>query len=99
MTRKKFSADDTLLNPSLIIEILSPTAQSYDRGDKFAAHRSIPSLHEYWTVAQDSMLLEHWTIVNGHWTLTEYTSPEDLITHPELEISLSDIYRDIKFAA
>jgi Uma2 family endonuclease len=43
---RAFDAYDTLLNPILIVESLSPSTQSYDRGDKFASYRSIPSLQE-----------------------------------------------------
>jgi Uma2 family endonuclease len=96
---RAFDAHDTLLNPILIIEALSPTTQSYDRGDKFASYRSIPSLQEYWTVAQDQIHVERWTIVNAHWTLTEYAHPQDALVHPHFEIALSDIYRDIQFMA
>jgi len=78
----KFGPYDTLLNPILIAEVLSPSTQDYDRGGKFASYRSIPSLQEYWTVAQDSILVERWTIVDAHWTLTEYSCPEDLIETP-----------------
>ena len=92
-----FEAYDTLLNPILIIEVLSPTTQTYDRGDKFASYRSIPSLQEYWTIAQDEIHVERWTIVNGHWTLTEYSHSQDSLVHPNFEITLSDIYRDIEF--
>lgn len=61
---------DTLLNPTVIIEILSPTTQDYDRGSEFSSYRSIPSLEEYWTIAQDRVHVERRTIVNHHWTLT-----------------------------
>ena len=94
---EKFGSYDTLLNPIFIVEVLSPSTQDYDRGGKFVAYRSIPSLQEYWTVAQDRIQVERWTIVNGHWTLTEYNAPEQLISRPDLEVSLADIYRDIQF--
>lgn len=92
---EKFGSYDTLLNPILIAEILSPSTQDYDRGSKFAAYRSIPSLQEYWTIAQDTVLIERWTIVNGHWTLTEYSSLGETISHPNFEVSTSEIYFDI----
>jgi len=44
---------DVLLNPSLIVEVLSASTQAYDRGDKFALYRKIPSLREYLPVSQD----------------------------------------------
>jgi Uma2 family endonuclease len=49
---------DTLLNPVLIIEILSETTEAYDRGDKSQAYRSITTLNEYALVSQDRMHIE-----------------------------------------
>ncbi|MFY9825215.1 MAG: Uma2 family endonuclease [Thermoanaerobaculia bacterium] len=51
---------DTLLNPDVIIEVLSPSTEDYDRGPKFAHYRSIPSLREYVMVAQDRVQVEHY---------------------------------------
>src|SRR5690242_1556857 len=51
---------DTLLNPTLIVEILSPSTEAYDRGAKFGYYRALPSLREYLLVAQDQVLLEHY---------------------------------------
>jgi Uma2 family endonuclease len=49
----------TLLNPTVIIEVLSPSTEKFDRGDKFIAYQKIASLQEYLLVAQDKMLVEH----------------------------------------
>lgn len=51
---------DTLLNPTLIVEILSPTTEAYDRGKKFPAYRSIPTFSEYLLVAQDETMVEYY---------------------------------------
>ena len=51
---------DTLLNPDVIIEVLSPSTEDYDRGPKFAHYRSISSLREYVLVAQDRVQVEHY---------------------------------------
>ena len=50
---------DTLTNPKVIIEILSPTTEDYDRGRKFSHYRSIPSFCEYLLIAQDRIHAEH----------------------------------------
>src|SRR5205809_2192753 len=52
---------DTLLNPIVIIEVLSDSTRDYDRGRKFQHYRALPSLQEYLTVAQDTPHIEHWT--------------------------------------
>jgi hypothetical protein len=52
--------DDTLLNPRLILEVLSDATREYDRGTKWEHYRSLPSLTEYLTVAQDTPHIEHW---------------------------------------
>src|SRR5207302_11009756 len=60
---RQFEAErrDTLLNPTLIIEVLSPTTEAYDRGDKFAHYRRMESLREYVLIAQDRVRLERYT--------------------------------------
>ena len=50
---------DTLLNPTVLIEVLSPSTEAYDRGGKFAAYRKIASLREYLLIAQDHPSIEH----------------------------------------
>jgi Uma2 family endonuclease len=52
---------DTILNPVLLIEVLSDSTRDYDRGRKFEYYRMLPSLIEYLTVAQDKPHVEHWT--------------------------------------
>lgn len=65
---------DTLLDPVLIVEVLSPSAADYDRGGKFAHYRSIPSLVDYLTVSQDRAHVERSTRVQdveNRWILDE----------------------------
>ena len=64
---------DTLLNPVVIVEVLSPTTEGYDRGLKSARYRSIPTLVEYVLVAQDRCHVEHLVrqTDGGHWLLEE----------------------------
>ena len=62
---------DTLLNPTLLIEVLSPSTEAYDRGKKFAHYRKIASLREYLLVAQDQPNIERYVRQGDVWILSE----------------------------
>ncbi len=63
---------DTLLNPTLIVEVLSPSTESYDRGKKFTHYRAVPSLAEYVLVAQDEPRVDLYTKQqDGRWLLSD----------------------------
>lgn len=70
---------DTLLNPCLIIEILSPSTEDYDRGLKFDRYRRMPSLLEYVLVAQDRISVERFTRGTRRWKMTHLGRREDLL--------------------
>jgi len=73
--RPEFKDDkrDVILNPRVIVEVLSPSTELYDRGDKFANYRTISSLRHYIMVAQDKPLVEVYTRQDdGSWALREY---------------------------
>lgn len=72
---------DTLLNPSVIVEVLSPSTEAYDRGEKFAQYRGLPSLREYVLVAQDRVRVEHFARHDLGWF---YTALDDLDATLEL---------------
>ena len=55
------TSKDTVLNPVVLIEVLSESTSDYDCGCKFEFYRTLPSLKEYLTVAQDKPHIEHWT--------------------------------------
>lgn len=88
---------DTLLNPSIVIEILSPSTEAYDRGDKFAHYRRLPSLVEYVLIAQDKVRVEHYIRQDRRWVLTELDSLEDTLglVSIQCEISLREIYAKV----
>jgi Uma2 family endonuclease len=89
------SRTDTILNPALIIEVLSQSTSDYDRGDKFKTYRSIASFQEYWLVDQYQMQVEQYCKTDNHyWLYRTYEKVEDLIQSPtlELEMALKDIY-------
>ena len=71
---------DTLLNPVLIIEVLSDSTEQYDRGAKFRHYRTLPSLQDYLLVAQTECRVEHYVREAGsRWLLTEYGDLNDMI--------------------
>lgn len=92
--------NDTLLNPTVIVEVLSPSTESYDRGEKFAHYRRLPSLREYLLVAQDRMRVEHYLRGDEHWILTELNEPEALLELPTIDcgVLLKDIYDKVDLA-
>jgi Uma2 family endonuclease len=66
---------DTLLNPTVVVEVLSPSTESYDRGRKSQGFRSLPSLREYLLIAQDAVHVEQYVRQpDGRWILSEEAS-------------------------
>ena len=87
---------DTLLNPVLIAEVLSPTTEDYDKGRKFDGYRSIPSLKEYLTVAQEQVHIDRWAVINGIWSLVgSYKQLTDVLSLEIISIPLTEIYRNV----
>lgn len=85
---------DTLLNPMLIVEVLSDSTEAYDRGKKFRDYRSIESLTEYLLVSQDESRIEQYVRQSdGNWLLTEKRFLEDVLTLVTLECTL--VLRDV----
>lgn len=90
----------SLLNPVVVIEILSESTEAYDRGKKFTHYRLIPSLREYVLVSQDHCQVETYMRSDvGRWIYSSAESLEDVVTIDSLDsdISLSEIYRWIVF--
>ena len=90
---------DTLVNPKLIVEVLSDSTEAYDRGAKFAHYRSIPSLSEYVLVSQNERRIEHYRRVDGgHWLLTEVKGLDGSLALPALGcvLRISDVYEDVE---
>ena len=86
---------DTLLNPTLLIEVLSPTSEAYDRGKKFEHYRSVESLAEYLLVAQDALRIEQYLRQpDGRWLFSAVTGREATIPLPSIqcELSLAEVY-------
>ncbi len=92
---------DTLTNPTIIFEVLSPTTELFDRGGKFLSYQSLPSLREYVLVAQDRMRIEHFSRQPklGQWLLTviEDSDAELLLPTIDIRLSLNEIYAKVTF--
>ena len=91
---------DTLLNPILLIEVLSETTESYDRGKKFQHYRSIETLQEYVLVAQDEARIEKYVKTgDGFWLLSEAVGLESEIEFASIEcrIALREVYDKVNF--
>ncbi len=92
--------NDTIVNPVVIVEVLSDSTKNYDRGQKFQYYRMLSSLKEYVTVAQDEIHLERHIRGNaGEWILTEFGKLEDVVELQSINASLplSEVYRRIDF--
>jgi Uma2 family endonuclease len=90
---------DTLLNPTVIIEVLSPSTEAYDRGAKAAYYRRLPALAEYVLVAQDQMHVEHFARQGAGWLLIEMSAPNAILRLPALDaaLPLTAIYANVEF--
>ena len=92
---------DILLNPTLIVEVLSPSTEAYDRGEKFEHYQQIASLKEYILVSQDKVHVEQYRRQGEQWLLTEFREIEEVLSlfSIDCELRLRDVYRRVKFAS
>ncbi|MBI5591340.1 MAG: Uma2 family endonuclease [Deltaproteobacteria bacterium] len=93
---------DTLLNPDVIVEVLSQSTEAYDRGDKFQNYRALPSLSEYILVHQDTRHVEHYARQpDSSWRFLEYFKPEDgfQIRSIGCALKLEEIYEKVDMFA
>ena len=91
---------DTLLNPIVIVEVLSPSTAAYDRGEKFAHYRQLTSLQDYVLVSQHRFCVEHHWRQGRQWEYTEFRSHEDVLPLISIgcQIALRDIYTRVTIA-
>ncbi len=81
--------EDTLLNPTAIIEVLSPSTEGYDRGKKFAHYRTLDSLKEYLLIAQDEPCIEQYVRQpDGNWLLHEAGDVTETVALPSVNCTL-----------
>ncbi len=91
---------DTLLNPILLIEVLSPSTEAYDRGQKFRHYRTLGRLREYLLVSQDAVHIEHYSRQDDqHWLLTDVVGLEATLKLPAIDciLPLTDVYERVRF--
>lgn len=96
------SKEDTLLNPSIIIEILSPSTETYDRSKKFHNYRSILSLREYILIAQDDYHIERFARQNDNtWVFSEAVTREGQLSLTTIQCTLllAEVYEKVVFSA
>ena len=89
---------DTLLNPVLIVEVLSDSTESYDRGQKFGHYRKVPSLTEYVLVSQREYAIEQYVRQpDGPWLRSDARSLKGKLNLPSIEcsIQLAEIYERV----
>jgi len=86
---------DTLTSPAIIIEVLSSSTETYDRGKKSQHYRTIPSLQEYLLVAQDAQHIEHFVRYSAHqWLFSEVTKERGKLQIASIDctLQLEDVY-------
>lgn len=91
---------DTLVNPVMIAEVLSKSTKGYDRDEKFAAYRTIPSLQEYILIDQYTMHIEqYFKTDNNQWIFSEFTDGNINLNLASIscQMTLSDIYDKVDF--
>lgn len=89
---------DVLLNPQIIIEVLSSSTALYDRSEKFDCYKKIPSLGKYMLIDSQKMWVEVFEKTPQGWLGNTYKLPEDVINIAKCELILEDIYRNLKFS-
>ena len=90
----------TLINPTVIIEVLSPSTERYDRGMKFQNYRTIPSLQDYLLISQNDHHIEHYMRQeNGEWLLRDATGLAAIIVIRSIDctLKLEDVYEKVEF--
>ena len=94
--------DDTVVNPTLIVELLSDSTEAYDRGKKFENYRQIPELREYLLVSQKEPRIEQFVRQeNEQWLLREAAGLAATLSLPSLEIniSLAEVFAGVQLVA
>ena len=87
------------VNPTVLLEVLSPSTERYDRGVKFDQYRKLNSLREYVLISQDAMAVDLYRLNSGLWVFHSLRGEEAVLSLAStgIEIPLSDIYRGVNF--
>jgi Uma2 family endonuclease len=92
---------DTLLNPRVVVEVLSDSTEKYDRGTKFAHYRRMPSVQEYVLVSPDRPLVERYVRQDdASWLLTVFSDLAQSFAFGSIDaqVALAEIYRGVAFS-
>lgn len=92
--------EDTITNPRVVVEVLSPSTQRDDRGAKFRQYQQLASMQEYVLVAQDEPVVERFTRqADGSWALVSFVGLEAVLafTSVPVQVPLADIYAGVEF--
>jgi Uma2 family endonuclease len=96
----EFEDEDNLLNPTVLVEVLSENTETYDRCTKFEFYKKIPTLREFLFIADDHYLVEQYVrIDNRIWRLTFWDRLQDVVKLPSLncELAVAEIYDKVEF--
>lgn len=99
--KAEFDSDGILTNPVILFEVLSPSTEAYDRGEKFQRYKQISSLREYVMIAHKKPQIDVFFKTDaGFWRIDSYAGLDDVMELRSLgiQIKLADIYRRIEFA-
>ena len=94
----RYDPDDryAIENPTLLVEVLSPSTADYDRGGKFVHYRSLESLREYLIVSLEPKLVEvHRRLDQGKWLMVEIDAGEIELTSIDVQLAWDDLWRDL----
>lgn len=94
--------EDTLLNPTVLVDVLSPSTEAYDRGAKFEFYRTLASFSDYLLIAQDRPFIEHFARQPGdRWLLSAYEGLDAVAPIPAIgcELRLADVYDKVTWPA
>ena len=89
----------TLTNPTLVVEVTSPSSEKYDTGMKSTMYRSLPSIKAYLVVDQSQVFVQLYTRQDDGWLLQEFDKRDQIIPLPMIkaDLPLNEVYRDVNF--
>ena len=93
---------DTVINPQVIIEVLSKSAKSYDRSDKFQFYQTLPTFQEYILIDQSRIYVEQYCkLANKRWSYCQYDEEDTALVFDffKVEVPLADMYEKVDFEA
>jgi len=90
---------DALINPILIVEVLSATTEERDRNEKFSAYKAIESFEEYLLIAQNTVQITHWVLRDSQWIHNDVTDPSASLTLAcfDCVLPVREIYEGVRF--